>query len=370
MITLITGGPGSGKTAYVVSELLKEANNGRLIYTMGIPELTIPHQPAPPLVQWTKLVQSEEDPSVTHPMFDFPQGSILVIDEAQDIYKPRNSTSRAPEHVEALNRHRHVPVDIILITQFPSHIDAHARYLVTKHIHLENRWAGGKLYEWSKTHDPSSRADRGVATTRKYSPPKHVFNLYKSSSLHIKQSRRIPFAVYVLIASIGLGSYLGYRGYERIFSPKQQQIPASNSAPESKPTAQQGTSQIAANQQPAKSPTDLPFTPDQLIPRINTRPESAPLYDSIRTPKSLPTVVGCVDMAKNCRCFTSQATDAFLTDSQCREWLKHRPFDPFKSPPSINNNPPLIASTEKTDDLKPIKRSENDLEQVMQSARK
>ena len=49
MITLITGTPGTGKTAYAVSEL--EKISGKNIFVDGIPELQLPHEIAPPVTE-------------------------------------------------------------------------------------------------------------------------------------------------------------------------------------------------------------------------------------------------------------------------------------------------------------------------------
>ena len=42
-ITLLTAVPGGGKTSYAVWEVIRDAHNkGQIIYTVGIPKLTIP----------------------------------------------------------------------------------------------------------------------------------------------------------------------------------------------------------------------------------------------------------------------------------------------------------------------------------------
>ena len=109
MITLLTGVPGSGKTSKIVYELQKETT--RPIFVMGIPDLLLPHIPAPPVADWTVLEPAPEDPSIKRPSFTFPQNAIVVIDEAQNVYRPRPSGSKVPDIVAAFETHRHKGIE-------------------------------------------------------------------------------------------------------------------------------------------------------------------------------------------------------------------------------------------------------------------
>ncbi|WP_228764310.1 zonular occludens toxin domain-containing protein [Neisseria meningitidis] len=137
MITLITGVPGSGKTLSVVSDLAKKINNewkDRKIFIEGIPELTIETTPIP------------EGHSINdmHVWLQYPEnnGSVVIIDEAQNVFPPRSPAVKAPPLVEWLHVHRHSGIDIILITQMPQRIDKHVRDLVGAHYHIhKTRWA-------------------------------------------------------------------------------------------------------------------------------------------------------------------------------------------------------------------------------------
>lgn len=52
-ITLITGQPGSGKTAKTVHMIQDEIAKGRVVFVLGIPGLTLPFVPMPPVKEWT-----------------------------------------------------------------------------------------------------------------------------------------------------------------------------------------------------------------------------------------------------------------------------------------------------------------------------
>lgn len=208
MITVITGVPGTGKTAYAVSELLKEVETGRPIYVWGIKELTVPHLPCPPVAEWTTLVPHENDPGVLVPTFTFPPGSLVIVDEAQDVYRPRASTAKVPPHAAALERHRHLGLDIWLLTQKPMLLDSHVRNEAGRHIHLHATWKGRQLLEWPTVVNPNESAEREKAVRKPYKLPQHVFGLYKSAEVHTRVKRRLPGAAYAL-ALLAVGVPLG-----------------------------------------------------------------------------------------------------------------------------------------------------------------
>ena len=144
MITLITGVPGSGKTLSVVSDLAKKVKKewaGRKIFTNGIPELAIP----------TEKIPEGHTINDMNVWLQYPEniGSVVIIDEAQKIFPPRSSGSKAPELVEWLHVHRHSGVDIILIAQMPGRIDKQVRDLVGAHYHIHKTPLGVRMrYFW------------------------------------------------------------------------------------------------------------------------------------------------------------------------------------------------------------------------------
>lgn len=214
MLTLVTGEPGNGKTALVVS-ILQQLKGERRIFAWGIPDLTIDHTVCPPVSEWTEQQPIPEDPSLTRPVFRFPPNSVVVVDEAQVVYRVRSASAKVPDHVAALETHRHQGIDIYLITQKPNLIDANVRALVGRHIHLRSNWSGRYKLEWAECKNPNSSADVSVAIRTRYKLPKEVFGLYKSASEHTKVVRRLPPQVYVFTAIVvilvGGGIYIRAR---------------------------------------------------------------------------------------------------------------------------------------------------------------
>lgn len=208
MITLITGGPGAGKTAFCVSELEKflEKYPERQVFVMGITDLKLPVEQTPRLKDWTRIETCEEDDELTKYVFAFPPNSLVVVDEAQNIFRQRSPGSRVPAHVQALETHRHQGIDFWFLTQKPNLIDSNVRNLVGKHQHIRVKWNGREMYEWGECKNPGSTTDLSMGIKRNYSLPKKSFGLYKSAEVHTKQHRRIPIAVFVLgIAVVAFG---------------------------------------------------------------------------------------------------------------------------------------------------------------------
>lgn len=322
MLTIITGTPGAGKTAYAVAELADLLDKSpRPVFVMGIPELRLPHEVAPEVAQWTRIVPSPEDASLLEAEFTFPDGALVVVDEAQKIYRPRSVGSKVPPHVAAFEKHRHKGLDFWLITQHPNLLDANLRKLAGKHVHLRGHWAGRELLEWPEVSDPDSKSDRASAVRRRYKLPKRVFGLYKSASLHVKQKRRLPLAVYVFVAVLGVAGVLGYRVFDRVSSAiNGESKPAAASAAHPGSGAAAGAAAVAPDVLSVSS----------FKPRLNGRPESAPLYDGIRKVVAMPAVAGCMATPKRCTCYTEQGSESGLSDAECRAWLKAPPFNPFR----------------------------------------
>lgn len=321
MITLLTGVPGSGKTSKMVFELLKES--GRPIFVMGIPDLLIPHQAVPPISDWTVLEPSPEDPTIKRPAFTFPQNSIIVIDEAQNVYRPRAAASKVPDIVAAFETHRHKGIDFYLLTQHPSLLDSNIKRLVSKHWHVHVTPFGRRLLEWSQARDPDSKGDRNDAISVPYKPPASVFKLYKSSELHTKLKRRIPnsFLIFAFGSIFAIG--LIYYGYQRIsakMNPKKttpELVTASS--------VQSGAASLPAYSGPAF----FVGNPEAYVPAIPDKPETAPMFDQLRVVKTMPQIAGCIETSSSCDCFTQQQTRADISAAACKSWVHNRPFNPY-----------------------------------------
>ncbi|MBK9467498.1 MAG: zonular occludens toxin [Gammaproteobacteria bacterium] len=303
MITLITGTPGAGKTAWIVAELLKI--QGRALYVDGIPELQISHEVAGPLDDWMTWA---------------PDGALIVVDECQRIWRPRGTGSKVPESVSALETHRHRGLDFWLITQHPNLLDANVRRLVSRHIHLTVTWAGRHQFEWPECQGNPER--RGTAVKRPYKLPPAVFDKYKSATIHTKIEKRRPVALYVGIGAVVgflvLAGVAAYRIDARVSPTDEVDAGADWPMPTDAGTAAAASDDGAA----------LDFRP-----RVAARPETAPAYDALRVVKDFPRIAGCARTErKGCKCFTQQATDYPVPLEVCEAILSGAVFDPYIDP--------------------------------------
>lgn len=322
MITLITGTPGTGKTAYVVSEL--EKTTGRNIYVDGIPDLMLPHEVAPAVADWVS-VEHDESGATSH-KWNIPANSIVIIDEAQRSFRPRPAGSKVPDYVAALETHRHAGLDFWFITQHPGLLDVNIRRLCGRHIHVRNTPIGRRLHESTQVFDPENKSERESAVTRPYKLPAHVFGKYKSAEVHTKTGKRLPLSAYVVGVAVLAFAAVSWYGYGSIKA-KLDPVPVAENPAEVTGPAMSA----AAPGQPIKA--DPASMLVEFTPAVPGRPETAPAYDGLRQVKYMPVVAGCIQTSSRCTCQNQQGLDAGLDNMQCQAWMKNPPFDPYRDPP-------------------------------------
>ena len=320
MITLLTGGPGTGKTAALVS-MLEELGAGRQLYVNGIPDLLIPHEKLEEPERWPELV---------------PDGAVIVIDEVQRIWRPRGPGQKVPDHVAMLETHRHRGLDVYIITQGPNLVDSNVRALVGRHVHLRDLGVLGRWwYEWPECADNCRTAWKNAPIKKRYRLPKHIFSKYKSSSLHVKPVRSVPWMLVVMfgaLVSVGALSWLAYQKISERMNPK----PAAVVAPSSGASAAPAAVNPAMQASPA---VDVAAAPDErvaFIPRLSDRPWTAPAYDHLRQVVRMPVIAGGVCMGGRCVCVSSDGAELDVSSEACSGWIKRRPFDPYTLPPQAS----------------------------------
>lgn len=316
MITFISGAPGTGKSAALVS-MLRELGKERQIYVFGIPDLKIDH---------VELA----DPQNWHN--DVPDGSVIVIDEVQNVWRPRGPGQKVPDHIAKLETHRHRGLDFYIISQGPNLVDSNVRALVGRHVHLRDLGVLGRWwYEWPECADNCRTAWKNAPLKKRYRLPKAIFKDYKSSSLHVKPVRSFPWMLVVLVAAVLAFCYFAWKTYATIQS--KINPPAAKPAVVASGVAGAGGAGAPAGA-PGASQSPVKFIDDRVdwIPRVSSKPESAPAYDAIRSVQVLPRVAGGMCVGQRCKCITQQGTNAGLTDDECRKWLADPPFDPYTAP--------------------------------------
>lgn len=327
MITLITGVPGAGKTLYCVSQiLLPESKTDRPIYVDGIPDLLPRHELAPDVLDWPTWA---------------PQGAHIFIDEVQRVWRPESAGKLPHPSIAELETHRHRGLDFTIMTQHPSLVHANVRRLVGKHIHVRRTALGVKVYEYSECQAQPDTAWRNALTKFSWKHPKDAFDLYKSSSLHVKVKYRIPGSVKVLAFCVLAIGGLSYYMYNRLWSATHK-----DEAPALVQAAGQGA-QVLSGMQPvsgaapilAPQPVEEVDPREAFVPRVYGEPWTAPAYDGMRVVRNMPRVVACVASDTKCACYTEQMTVIQMTDSQCRERLDGGGvYDPYNEKPAISGS--------------------------------
>lgn len=194
MLFLITGKPGSFKTAKTATLALQYLKEGRSVYT-NIDEFDYDGvQKLPDNNDWR----------------DTPEGSVVIYDEAQQFdflqYKGREKLS-SDGRVKELEVHRHTGHDIILVTQSPTFLHNHVLSLVGSHYHLHRAYGRGFadvfLWRYAVTMPDSTGAKNKAESHEKFKPDSKIFDKYKSTTLDTHKLK-IPPLYYKLGAFLAL----------------------------------------------------------------------------------------------------------------------------------------------------------------------
>ena len=349
MIILMTGNMGTGKTSKVIQMIIDNEDK--------LAEMPVYDTDGKTILDWIKrpIYTAHIDGidevklgvcAVTHEHMRsdtlenlFPVGSLIIVDECHYVYPVRPSSRPAPDYIAKLTELRHQGHTLIIMTQHPANIDSYVRNLVSRHIHLARKQATTRLYEWNECMTSFSPMVLKDATSRLYRPPKKAFEYYKSSSVHVKHKRRISPMVYVLLGCIISIAFIIYR-----FSGKNEPEQPINVTPQTELDAQmasdvlpnatiqnlQESNSVSNNNTPQAGQS---LKPTDFVPTIAEKPESKPLYDGIRQPKTFEQVKGVMISKGKCTAYSQQGTVVNVSDVFCKKWAKDGlPFDPYREP--------------------------------------
>lgn len=237
MLTLITGVPGAGKTLYALEKLVlplvgttvrqrledgTEVEHPRVIYT-NIKGLQVEHELTETGAIWEFAREGGWKQAADGNRLGFHNwhewakpGAVLVPDEFQKIWPPRANGAPVPPDVQAMDTHRHMGVDFVLITQNCNNVDRHLLGLVGRHLHVR-RIANLPLavvYEWD--HCSRSLMYSKSISKSPWRYDRKIYKLYHSADLHTKQPRKVPTLVFVVLAALGLAAWKIPESYSRI----------------------------------------------------------------------------------------------------------------------------------------------------------
>jgi len=347
-LTLVTGPTGSGKTAWVVARLM-ELEGKRPLAVMGIPELKVDHAKVPPVEEWVEERPDPDDPSLRMPYFTFAPGSIVVLDEAQRVFRPRPVGSKVPPVVAAFETRRHTGCDFVLLTQDAGLLDPNVRRLVNRHIHIHVTFLGSYVLEWPGLGSPDVKTSRDLASRERYAPAKATFSMYKSAEVHTKIVRKKPWQVYALLALIPLAAALGWNVYDRV---RSRNVPGVSDGVQVSEGTRMSSALSSLGQGRLAAASPKLMTAGELVashvPRLEGLAHTAPRYDALTVPVVVPVPVGCIQTSKRCKCYTQRGTVYQTTDEVCRQIVSTYVFLDFQSdvpvPESVSVVPRAGAS--------------------------
>lgn len=312
MITFITGVPGAGKTINTIKRVLEEwPDTDRPIFYRGIKDVTLP---------WTEINEDE-----ARNWFDYPAGSIFIIDESQQVWPNRPANQPIPESVKRMDTHRHGGYDFYIITQKPTMVDFGIRGFAGRHYHYErgfNREATRQL-EWQRAVDnPIDYHTRQEAQVSRVKFDKKLYNVYKSAEVHTHKPR-IPKGFWYFAGAIVFTFAAGAYAYISI-SERSETNEETTFRPD-----QTNAIPIGLGRKSETPLTDTQYI-QQWIPRVENMPLSAPIYDEVLEVKSYP-LPNCIrnDSRNTCKCYTQQATPIEVTFEACNSYVDNGWFNPY-----------------------------------------
>jgi hypothetical protein len=338
MIYLITGLPGNGKTLYALWHVKERAEReNRPVFYSGIYDLAIS--------DWQEM----DNPAQ---WYDLPAGSIIVIDEAQSVFRPRPGRGEPPLHVSKLETHRHNGHDLYLITQHPALIDQNVRRLAGIHRHIVRTFGLSRavIHEWGEVHLDCERR-RADSSKTNWNYPRNVYSLYKSAEVHTHR-RHFPKQVWYLGACLLALCAFVYYFWNRVHQVTDTEMALAATATATEAKVGEGDVFPVRDSQEKR-----PMTREEYIaslqPRIEGLPHTAPRYDELTAPTDAPYPVGCYTVkqssdAYTCKCVTQQGTPFRATPEFClgvvrngffKDWGNH----PAVDQPSAPDRGPLVG---------------------------
>lgn len=298
-IELQTGLPGNGKTLYTLDRIEGiRRRTGRSVYYSGIP------------INSEKLPDWQELPDPKK-WFDVPPESIVVIDEAQRIFRPRPAGSAVPEHESRLETHRHGGIDLVLLTQNPKLIASNVRELCGKHFHIVRNFGlqRATVHEWQECKvNTQARKD---SIKHLYSYRKEVYTWYKSAEAHTVKSS-IPAKVWVLGFLILALPLLGFFIWNHLH---RMSGGASVSPVEFSQSVEPSRGALPVRD---RAPMTGAEYARQFVARVPGLHYTAPAYDEVTKPVRAPYPAACIQSRTRCQCYTQQGTRLEVTPELCK----------------------------------------------------
>jgi zona occludens toxin len=338
MLVFRTGLMGHGKTLNAIKEIdAKAKTEGRPVYYHNVSGL----KPERLKAQWYAF----DDP---HKWFELPDNSIVLIDEAQRFFGVRDPRKAVPDYCSQFETMRHDGLEVHLVTQHASFLDAHIRKLCNKHIYVLRIFGGKKLsrYEAEKCIDVDKQTALKDASHSFVKLDSKFFGVYDSAVEHHFKFRPpgkmllIPLLL-VFIAFMIYRAFNSFNGGEAAQAAKVAAITTVNGA----------TALASGDSSGSAGGNGKHLSAQQYVairtPRLPDVPSSAPIYDTLTEPKTYPRLSCVISSDPNyierntkryrvvtagkksyiCECYTQQGTWHKTTFAYCKNAVEYGAFD-------------------------------------------
>lgn len=339
-VYLITGKPGSFKSAFAMQKALDYIKQGRLVYFCNFRDLQAEKYNLNVLESPEDWVKSE-----------YQAGTVFFIDEIQEFTRkvPTNAkTEELPKWFTLLEKHRHLGYDFYVITQHPMFIHTHIRRLLEKHYHMQ-RTAGlpfSNCREWQQVcNEPENLQNASIkagCTTTIYKPDKQVFDYYQSTKLDthkLKIPTKLITYIVLVIIGISISAYFASGFISKYFFTQKQ----AETVPTAVPTAQVAQAQQAGLDEEKIKLVQAMLELQDEINELKAQQQQTQIidYDPNQPYKTIkyqyqaqhqPHLSGCVDFDGRCDCFTQQGSKLKVSYADCKKIIADGlPFNPFNS---------------------------------------
>jgi zona occludens toxin len=261
-----------------------------------------------------------------------PHGAIVVLDECQRMFAPRQRGKEQPVWAKMLETHRQLGIDLYLITQHPTLIDSHDRKLVGTHYYVRRKFGSGwkTIYTFKGCADyPEKVFSTRNIDERQAGDNKAAFAWYKSTERNTTK-RAIPKKVWVLVfCIIAVPALLGSVAW-RVKARHDAQAAGAAAPAASAPGSFVGAPSAGRGEaRSSLSPTEYAM---QFAPRVRGLAYTAPAYDESTRPTEAPYPAACIQTRTRCNCYTQQGTALETTPAICAGIVAGGFFVPWARP--------------------------------------
>jgi len=303
MIILLTGVPGSGKSLFAVEMAEKFIAEGRPVYT--------------DIDGYERAFYSPDD------WRKCPQNSVVYYDECQKRFPSGGRGRSHNDLIRDMETHRHLGIDLVLMTQDPSLLHTEIRRLVGRHHHFLRMYGLEKSKIFTRDAcitDPLSRSQLNQCDQRFWDFPKKLYPLYISAHAHTHKAYVPSFVKKAVIGSaiclLLIGVMLSRYHPQRFLFPypvEEDKDAVVQVSTETRP------GEILPSAAPAAAPAAVVEQEPYVLQPIHNRP-------NFNDRSYLLSVAACLRSGPSCRCYDSDFFRIDLSQSECEYLLSRMPI--------------------------------------------